>query len=69
MAELEAVKGFANERDKGNINDARQADAVHAFLNSHKATNPEVEKDKTRKQTNVKATGNVLVNLIELEHH
>ena len=69
VAELEAVKGFANERDKGNINDARQADAVHAFLNSHKATNPEVEKDKTRKQTNVKATGNVLVNLIELEHH
>jgi serine/threonine protein kinase len=70
VPELEAVKGFVNERDKGTINDSNLANAVRNFLNRrYAASKPEVAKDKTRKQTNVTATGDILVNVIELEHH
>jgi len=44
VAELEAVKGFVNERDKGTINDPSKADTVRAFLVSHNTPKPEVEK-------------------------
>jgi serine/threonine protein kinase len=69
VAELEAVKGFVNERDRGTINDPSKADTVRAFLVSHNTPKPEVEKDKTKKQTNVRGKGDILVNVIELEHH
>jgi serine/threonine protein kinase len=69
IPELEAVKGVVNPTDKGEIDDPEQAKAVRGFLTKHSATRPEVEKDKTKKQTNLKVAGNVLVNLIELEHH
>jgi eukaryotic-like serine/threonine-protein kinase len=70
VPELEAVRGVVNEKDKGTISDANQANAVRTFLTAQQSSSkPEVEKEKANKQTNVKSKGETLVNLIELEHH
>jgi hypothetical protein len=70
VPELEAVKGVVNEKDKGAISDSNQSNAVREFLTAQQSSsNPEVEKEKGNKQTNVKAKGETLVNQIELEHH
>jgi hypothetical protein len=67
VPELEAVKGVVNPTDKGEIKDSGQSKAVRQFLNKHSSAPG--EKDKTKKQTNVKAKANVLVHHVELEHH
>ncbi len=67
VPELEAVKGVVNPTDKGEIKDSGQSKAVRQFLEKH--TSAPAEKDKTKKQTNVRANGNVLVHHLELEHH
>ena len=70
VPELETVKSAVNEKDKGAINNETQAKAVHDFLISHYASaKPELEKDNVKKQTNLKARGNVVVSFVELEHH
>lgn len=69
VPELEAVKGVVNPTDKGEIKDAGQAQAVRDFLKQHSEPRPDTEKDKNKKQTNVKAKGDVMVHRIELEHH
>ncbi len=70
VSELEAVRQVVNEKDRGAINDRNQADAVQKFLMvHHSAAKAESNKDSTKKQTNVKAGSNVLVDPIELEHH
>jgi len=67
--ELEAVKGFVNKQDKGTIKDRTQVDAIRAFLKKNSWSRPEVSKDNVKKQTNIIGNGNVIVNLVELEHH
>jgi len=69
VPELEAVKGVINAKDKGEIGDDGQAKAVQRFLEKHSADKPEVQKDTSNKQTNLKGKGDVLVHLLELEHH
>ena len=65
--ELEAVKDVVNERDLGEIKDATKARALHDFLNS--SPKSEVTKASAKQQTLVKGRGDVLVSMIELEHH
>ena len=67
VKELEAVTDAVNERDQGQIRDATKARSVRDFLANR--SKPEVAKDSAKKQTTVKARGDVLVNFIELEHH
>jgi len=69
VPELEAVKGAANPRDKGEVSDRDQANAIKQFLDNHSSTKPEVQKDRSKKETEVKARGEVLAHLVELEHH
>lgn len=70
VAELEAVKGVVNQREKGAITDPTQIRAVRDFLTRQsKSSKPNVEKDEANRQTNVKGQGNVLVNLVKLEHY
>ena len=69
VPELEAVKGVINAKDKGEIGDADQAKAVKNLLEKHSSDKPEAQKDSTNKQTNLKGKGDVLVHLMELEHH
>src|SRR6266850_1385810 len=69
VPELEAVKGVINAKDKGEIGAADQAKAVQRFLEKHSSEKPESQKDTPNKQTNLKGKGDVLVHLLELEHH
>ncbi|HKO95649.1 MAG TPA: protein kinase [Pyrinomonadaceae bacterium] len=69
VPELEAVKGVANPKDKGEITDNSQRRAIEQFLKKHSSAEAVVGKDKTKKQSSVKATGNILVHHLELEHH
>jgi serine/threonine protein kinase len=69
VPEIEAVKGVINAKDKGEIGDADQAKAVQRFLEKHSSDKPEAQKDTSNKQTNLKGKGDVLVHLMELEHH
>lgn len=67
VPELENVKGVANPQDKGMVTNPAQAKALQDFFTRQTASKPVIEKDK--KRTIVKVTGDVLVNLVELEHH
>jgi tRNA A-37 threonylcarbamoyl transferase component Bud32 len=69
VKELQAVSDAANEKDHGEIRDAAKAKSVRDFLNSNSSKKPVVTKDSAKKETLVNGKGNVLVNLIELEHH
>ena len=69
VPELEAVKGVVNPTDKGEIKDSGQSKAVREFLKKHSSTPPVAEKDKNKKQTNVKGNSPVVVHHVELEHH
>ncbi|HKY28002.1 MAG TPA: protein kinase [Pyrinomonadaceae bacterium] len=69
VSELEAVKGFANKRDKGEITDPDLNKAAKAFIETNSAPKPGVEKNDDRKETSVRSSGNVIVHLIKLEHH
>jgi hypothetical protein len=67
--ELEAVKGFANAKDRGAINDLALGRRVREFLKTRLATTTTLENNDGRKQTTIKAQGDLLVQLINLEHH
>jgi serine/threonine protein kinase len=69
VPEIDAVKGVINAKDKGEIGDPDQAKAVQRFLEKHSADKPEAQKDSLKKQTNLKGKGDVLIHLLELEHH
>ena len=69
LAELEALKRWANPQDKGEIKDLTQAAALREFLTKHSTSKLDVEKDEANKQTVVKGKGEVLAKLVNLEHH
>jgi hypothetical protein len=69
VKELDAVTGAVNQQDQGEIKEPAAASAVHDFLVKHSSPAPEVAKDSVKKQTSVRAKGDILVNFIELEHH
>ncbi len=69
VKELQAISDAANDKDQGEIRDAAKSKSVRDFLNSHSSPKPDVAKDSAKKQTTVSGKANVLVNLIELEHH
>jgi len=69
VRELEAVTDSVNQRDRGEIKDRTKARTVRDFLKQHSSPKPDVTKDSTKKQTIVGGQGNMLVNLLELEHH
>jgi serine/threonine protein kinase len=66
---LESVKRFANPKDMGEIKSAEQNAAVADFLKTRSPAKPIVERDAVKKETTVKATGDVLVHVVKLEHH
>ncbi len=69
VKELEAVTEADNKQDQGEIKDTTRARQVREFLDKHSSSKPEVSKDSSKKQSNVKAKGETLVNFLELEHH
>ena len=69
VKELDAVTDAVNDQDRGEIKESAKARAVRDFLQKHYAMKPEVSKDSAKKLTVVKGRGDVLVKMIELEHH
>lgn len=69
VRELEALKGLVNPEDQGEISRPAQIASVRGFLAAHAAAKPEVVRDAANKQTSIKAAGDVVVHLAELEHH
>jgi serine/threonine protein kinase len=69
VPELEAVKGFANAKDRGVISSPGLRTAVNQFLKAHSAAAVSLERDEQKKDTRVAANGEILVHVIKLEHH
>jgi eukaryotic-like serine/threonine-protein kinase len=67
VAELEALKKWANPDDAGEIKDAAQIERLRALLD--KRSKPEPQTTPGDKQTTVKMTGDVLVKLVKLQHY
>ena len=68
LPELEALKRFANPTDRGALPEA-ELPAVLDFLKTHAAATPEVVKDDARRETVVRARGEVLAHALKLQHH
>lgn len=69
VPELEAVKGFANPKDRGVVSSPGLRSALNEFLKTHSSTNISVERDVDKKETTVKANDAILVHAVKLEHH
>ena len=68
-AELEAVKGFANPRDRGAVTSPALRAAVNEFLKAHSTPAVSVERDEGKKDTLVRTNREIIVHAIKLEHH
>jgi len=68
VAELEAVKAFSNETDKGFVSDAGMRARVDAFLEATTPTATTVERNETTAEATVRARGDILVHIIRLSH-
>jgi len=69
VPELEAVKDFANPKDRGVVSSPGLRAAVNEFLKAHSTPGPSVARDNEKKATLVRAKGEILVHVIKLEHH
>lgn len=69
VSEMEAIKGFANSKDRGVITSPGLRTAVDQFLKAHSSGALSVERDQDKKLTVVRANGEILVHIIKLEHH
>jgi len=69
IADLEALKRWANPQDKGEIKDAAQITSLQSFLAANVSLAPESQKDDAAKQTTLKLRGDRMVKLVKLEHH
>jgi hypothetical protein len=66
---LEAVKGFANPRDRGLIGDPELNDAARAVLQARQSFPPVAVRDEDKKEVILKSNGAILTHLLKLEHH
>jgi serine/threonine protein kinase len=69
IPELDSSRPFMNPDDKGTIRDAAISGGVAAFLTSHAASRPTVEKDDRTQQTRIRTERVPFVYLLTLEHH
>ena len=69
VPELERLRELVNPTHKGRISDPAQIQVVREFLDRHAASQFESYQDQQKRQTRVRGRGDVLVTLVELEHH
>jgi serine/threonine protein kinase len=67
VTELESIFKDA-AKNKLVINGQAQIDSVRNLLTHYGSVKPEVQSDKSKRQTTLKGTGDVLVSLLELQH-
>jgi serine/threonine protein kinase len=68
VPELEQFRALVNPIDRGLISDPAQVNIVSDFLKQHDASQVASDQQQNR-QTSVRGRGEVLVALVELEHH
>ena len=68
VTELEPVRGFANAKTQGLINDASVRDRITAFLKNHSNEKPVVEQSDEEKETRLVTHEDLLVYPLSLEH-
>jgi serine/threonine protein kinase len=68
VSELEDARDAAFKSKEGALTDAAVVRTVKEFLAKHSDPKPETTKDTTKQQTDVRANGELLVKLVELEH-
>jgi serine/threonine protein kinase len=69
VPEMEAIKGFANSKDRGVITSPGLRTAVNEFLKAHASSGASVERNEEKKDTVLRTKGEILVHVIKLEHH
>src|SRR5205823_1044073 len=69
VSELDALKRWANPRDKGEIKDAAAVTSLRDFLGRHATPAPDVRRNDETRLTTVSARADAFVKLIKLEHH
>jgi serine/threonine protein kinase len=68
VAEMEAIKSWANPKDKGLVGDPNQVERVAQYLKALAEAKVEVEKDEAMQRTKLKGEGEVLAGVVRLEH-
>jgi hypothetical protein len=66
---LEAVKGFANERDRGVVKSLELTAAVRDFITAHSDPPSVAERVGGQKEVVIKSDGDILAHLLRLEHY
>lgn len=69
VPEMEAVKGFANERDRGVVSSPGLRASLNQFLKEQSSAKPVVGRNADTKETAVRSTSEILIHSINLEHH
>jgi serine/threonine protein kinase len=68
VAQLEAARDAAFRHQEGALTDVGKVTTVKEYLTKHSDPKPETAKNTTKQQTDVRANGDLLVKLVELEH-
>ncbi len=66
---LEALKAYANPRDRGLVGDPDLNDAAGDFLRAHQNPRPAAFRDEDKKEVVLTSNGAILAHLLRLEHH
>jgi serine/threonine protein kinase len=69
VPEMEAIKGFANSKDRGIVSSPGLRTGLIEFLKTHSTPAASVERDEQKKDTLVRTNSEILVHIIKLEHH
>ncbi|HKO98582.1 MAG TPA: serine/threonine-protein kinase [Pyrinomonadaceae bacterium] len=68
VTQLEIARHEAFKNEQGAITDPKVVENVRNFLRQNSDPKPETTKDTEKQRTNVRASGELLVKLVELEH-
>jgi serine/threonine protein kinase len=68
VTQLDSARDEAFKNKEGAITDAAMVRNVKDFFAKHSDPKPETKKDTVKQQTDVRASGDILVKLLELEH-
>jgi hypothetical protein len=66
---LEALKAYANPRDRGLVGDPDLNNAATDFLQAHQNPRPAASRDDDKKEAVLTSNGAILTHLLRLEHH
>ena len=69
VPELDGIERFANTTDRGALGSPGLTGMLNEFLRAHSLNKPTVQRDQDKKETILRANGEVLVYAIMLEHH